>query len=200
MGSDKRAVPAVGAAVLVVLIGFGKAYLCAHYLSDVRRGRCVAGRRYSGLGGVRPALVRSAGEARQAHAASKVSVFGALQKPVLNFKIVRGSEINSRWGERLVLFRQLRWCTKSVEVDRICCRHLLILRVSPAKQHIPRVEPRGFEPLTSAVQRRYGLSGCVLACTRVWLIYGDFGRSKAYTFRLCSAPYYWGCWTVAAQV
>ena len=61
------------------------------------------------------------------------------------------------------------------------------------------MEPRGFEPLTSAVQRRYGLSGCVLVCPRVWLMYGDFGRSEAYAFRLCSAPSYWGCCTVAAQ-
>jgi hypothetical protein len=57
------------------------------------------------------------------------------------------------------------------------------------------VEPRGVEPLTSAVQRRYGLSGCVLACTRVWLRYGDFGRSSAYAFLLCSAPSCSGCCT-----
>ncbi len=33
--------------------------------------------------------------------------------------------------------------------------------VSPAKQHIPGVEPRGFEPLTSAVQRR---TAHILSC------------------------------------
>jgi membrane-associated phospholipid phosphatase len=43
MGSGRRAVPAVGAAVLVVLIGFGRAYLGAHYLSDVVGGFAVGG-------------------------------------------------------------------------------------------------------------------------------------------------------------
>lgn len=43
MGSGKRAVPAVGAAALVVLIGFGRAYLGAHYLSDVVGGFAVGG-------------------------------------------------------------------------------------------------------------------------------------------------------------
>jgi membrane-associated phospholipid phosphatase len=38
MGSGKRVAVAVGAAVLVVLIGFGRAYLGAHYLSDVVGG------------------------------------------------------------------------------------------------------------------------------------------------------------------
>jgi hypothetical protein len=38
----------------------------------------------------------------------------------------------------------------SVGAKRIC----LIFGVLPAKRHIPRVEPRGFEPLTSAVQKR----------------------------------------------
>jgi hypothetical protein len=35
------------------------------------------------------------------------------------------------------------------------------------------VEPRGFEPLTSAVQRRYELSGCILACPRAWLKHAE---------------------------
>ena len=40
------------------------------------------------------------------------------------------------------------------------------------------VEPRGFEPLTSAVQRRYELSVCVLARPRVWLKQAYFRRLK----------------------
>jgi membrane-associated phospholipid phosphatase len=37
-GSGKRLAVAVGATALVVLIGFGRAYLGAHYLSDVVGG------------------------------------------------------------------------------------------------------------------------------------------------------------------
>jgi membrane-associated phospholipid phosphatase len=43
MGSGKRVAVAVGAAVLVVLIGFGRAYLGAHYLSDVVGGFAAGG-------------------------------------------------------------------------------------------------------------------------------------------------------------
>jgi len=39
-----------------------------------------------------------------------------------------------------------------------------------------RVEPTGFEPLTSAVQRRYKLSGCVLA--RAWLKHAESASLK----------------------
>jgi membrane-associated phospholipid phosphatase len=42
-GSGKRAAVTVGAAVLVVLIGFGRAYLGAHYLSDVVGGFAAGG-------------------------------------------------------------------------------------------------------------------------------------------------------------
>ena len=42
-GSGKRVAVAVGAAVLVVLIGFGRAYLGAHYLSDVVGGFVAGG-------------------------------------------------------------------------------------------------------------------------------------------------------------
>jgi len=42
-GSGKRVAVAVGAAVLVVLIGFGRAYLGAHYLSDVVGGFAAGG-------------------------------------------------------------------------------------------------------------------------------------------------------------
>ena len=41
--SGKRVAVAVGAAVLVVLIGFGRAYLGAHYLSDVVGGFAAGG-------------------------------------------------------------------------------------------------------------------------------------------------------------
>jgi hypothetical protein len=41
------------------------------------------------------------------------------------------------------------------------------------------VEPRGFEPLTSsAVQRRYELSVCVLARPHAWLKQAYFRRLK----------------------
>jgi undecaprenyl-diphosphatase len=43
-GSGKRVAVAVGAAVLVVLIGFGRVYLGAHYLSDVVGGFAGGGR------------------------------------------------------------------------------------------------------------------------------------------------------------
>jgi membrane-associated phospholipid phosphatase len=43
MGSGKRAVPTLGAAVLAVLIGFGRAHLGAHYLSDVMGGFAAGG-------------------------------------------------------------------------------------------------------------------------------------------------------------
>jgi hypothetical protein len=68
------------------------------------------------LGGVRSALVGSAGEARQAHTEPRVSVLGALQKPLFDFETGRRSEINPRLGERLVLFEPLRWCTNGVQV------------------------------------------------------------------------------------
>ena len=42
-GSGKHVAVAVGAAVLVVLIGFGRAYLGAHYLSDVVGGFVAGG-------------------------------------------------------------------------------------------------------------------------------------------------------------
>ncbi len=42
-GSGKRVAVAVGAAVLVVLIGFGRVYLGAHYLSDVVGGFAAGG-------------------------------------------------------------------------------------------------------------------------------------------------------------
>ena len=42
-GSGKRVAVAVGAAVLVILIGFGRAYLGAHYLSDVVGGFAAGG-------------------------------------------------------------------------------------------------------------------------------------------------------------
>jgi membrane-associated phospholipid phosphatase len=42
-GSGKRVAVAVGAAVLVVLIGLGRAYLGAHYLSDVVGGFAAGG-------------------------------------------------------------------------------------------------------------------------------------------------------------
>ena len=42
-GSGKRVAVAVGAAVLVVLIGFGRMYLGAHYLSDVVGGFAAGG-------------------------------------------------------------------------------------------------------------------------------------------------------------
>jgi hypothetical protein len=66
------------------------------------------------------------------------------------------------------------------------------------KGHSMRVEPRGFEPLTSAVQRRYGLSVCVLARPRVWLKQAYFHRLKGVELRLCSVLSWWGCCTVAA--
>jgi hypothetical protein len=70
------------------------------------------------------------------------------------------------------------------------------LRVLPAKRHVPRVGPRGFEPLTSAVQRRHDalleLSGvCKIA---------------ANTHIFCAMPFpsvreiYSGCCTVAAHI
>ena len=44
MGSGKkRAVPTFGAAVLVVLVGSGRAYLGPHYLSDVVGGFAAGG-------------------------------------------------------------------------------------------------------------------------------------------------------------
>lgn len=46
-GSGKRAVAVVGAAVLVILIGFGRMYLGAHYFSDVVGG-FVAGSAWLG--------------------------------------------------------------------------------------------------------------------------------------------------------
>jgi hypothetical protein len=49
------------------------------------------------------------------------------------------------------------------------------------------VESRGFEPLTSAVQRRYELSGCVLARPPAYLKHADFRLLEQYTFRLCSS-------------
>ena len=42
-GSGKHAIFVVGAAVLVVLIGFGRVYLGAHYLSDVVGGVAAGG-------------------------------------------------------------------------------------------------------------------------------------------------------------
>jgi hypothetical protein len=57
------------------------------------------------------------------------------------------------WGE-LVLCKRLRWCTTGVPKGHDCYRPLLALRVLPAKRHVPRVEPRGLEPLASAVQMR----------------------------------------------
>src|SRR5919112_5064038 len=51
-------------------------------------------------------------------------------------------------------------CTKTTFIPSTSPPTLAFLRLSwshyilPAKQHIFRVEPRGFEPLTSAVQRR----------------------------------------------
>ncbi len=43
LSTGKHAVFVVGAAVLVVLIGFGRAYLGAHYLSDVVGGFAAGG-------------------------------------------------------------------------------------------------------------------------------------------------------------
>jgi undecaprenyl-diphosphatase len=42
-GSGKRVAVAVGAAVLVFLIGFGRVYVGAHYLSDVVGGFVAGG-------------------------------------------------------------------------------------------------------------------------------------------------------------
>src|ERR687898_3003208 len=44
-----------------------------------------------------------------------------------------------------------------------CPGPLPLRTVSSLGMENREVEPRGFEPLTSAVQRRYELSGCVLA-------------------------------------
>jgi len=43
-------------------------------------------------------MTRKVGEVRQAHAEPRVSVFGALQKPVFDFETARRSEANSRWS------------------------------------------------------------------------------------------------------
>jgi hypothetical protein len=110
--------------------------------------------------------------------------------------LLNSPEIGLRWSAKLVQLRQLRWCTNGVQEGRICCRHLFILHLSPAKQHIPRVEPRGFEPLTSAVQRR---SDTFLERSRVCKI-------AANTLIFLVMPFssfqeiYSGCCTVAAQV
>ena len=46
------------------------------------------------------------------------------------------------------------WCTTSVLEDKIEIHPLLLFEAFPADQPFFGVEPRGFEPLTSAVQRR----------------------------------------------
>jgi hypothetical protein len=69
-----------------------------------------------------------------------------------------------------------------------------LLGVLPAKQHLLRVEPRGFEPLTSAVQRRHNtlleLSGdCKIVANR---------RVLPITHSPRFQDVYSGCCTVAA--
>ena len=73
---------------------------------------------------------------------------------------------------------------------------LSVLYVSPANPHLLRVEPRGFEPLTSAVQRR---QGSLLELSGVCKI-------SANTHIFCVMPFpsfqdiYSGCCTIAAHV
>src|SRR5215212_8784244 len=43
----------------------------------------------------------------------------------------------------------------------------LLRRVSPANEHILRVEPRGFEPLTSAVQSQSTIIARVRGCSKI---------------------------------
>jgi hypothetical protein len=86
------------------------------------------------------------------------------------------------------------WCTNAPKYVRspYTGRHF------PAKHRIPIVEPRGFEPLTSALLRRCVLSGCVLACPCAWLNYAHFRRLKGCAFRLCTAASWSGCCTYSA--
>jgi hypothetical protein len=44
-----------------------------------------------------------------------------------------------------------RCCTVAAQVVNEHERHSFLFRVFPANVHISKVEPRGFEPLTSAV-------------------------------------------------
>jgi hypothetical protein len=69
----------------------------------------------------------------------------------------RGELLGLRWndadlGEVGGTFRLFAWVAAQSLSNYL--RTLLVLNVLPAKSHLFRVEPRGFEPLTSAVQRR----------------------------------------------
>ena len=74
-------------------------------------------------------------------------------------------------------------------------RPLCPLHVLPAEQYISRVEPRGFEPLTSAVQRR---CDSLLECSRACKIPAN-RRILPITHFSTFQEIYSGCCTVAAQ-
>src|SRR5215204_3120812 len=86
------------------------------------------------------------------------------------------------------------WCTTSVLEDEIEIHPLLLFEAFPANQPFFGVEPRGFEPLTSAVQRRQDTLPEVSGVCKI-PANGDFSLRT-----LCSSfqEIYSGCCTVAA--
>jgi len=73
--SQKKRVVSVDAAVmLIALVGFSRVYLDAHYISDLVGGGCGGASTARGTEMLMPIWLR---------------LFGALQKPIFNFKVVR---------------------------------------------------------------------------------------------------------------
>jgi hypothetical protein len=60
----------------------------------------------------------------------------------------------------------LHWCITGVPTIETDCQSLLSAYFLPANLHISVVEPRGFEPLTSAVQRRRDEFASVRQCSK----------------------------------
>src|SRR4028119_400487 len=68
-------------------------------------------------------------------------------------------------NSRLVPLEHLRWCTNDVQEDHTRHCPLLVHHVLPAKRHVSKVEPRGFEPLASAVQSQGPIVALVRSCS-----------------------------------
>ena len=90
---------------------------------------------------------------------------------------------------------ELRWCTTGVPEAATCSSPSCTSCVLPAKLHVFRVEPGGFEPPTSAVQRR----------RHALLEFSSTSKSavKAHIFFMTLFPSFQvidsGCCTVAAH-
>jgi hypothetical protein len=81
------------------------------------------------------------------------------------------------------------YCTAAAQGPTNYSGCLSLFSILPAKQKVFKVEPRGFEPLTSAVQRLTPMFQPVLACPVMWLNYAVFDVFEKLAFLLHTSLY-----------